>query len=113
MMENVPMFPDTNDYMVRRPLLSTPYNAPKFYEVDKMIRVDKRASDNLASLVKRDSIKTLNPQDIFCNSVVCNRFQNQKWLYFDPSHLSLAGAKLLKPVIIEYLMNSLSSQETK
>lgn len=109
-MENVPIFPDTNDYMVRRPLLSTPYNAPKFYNVDKMISVDKRASNNLARLVKQDSITTLNPQDIFCNSVVCNRFQNQNWLYFDPSHLSLAGAKLLKPFIIEYLMNCFSSQ---
>jgi peptidoglycan/LPS O-acetylase OafA/YrhL len=113
MMENVPMFPDTNDYMVRRPFLSTPYNAPKFYNVDKMIRDDKRVSDKLASLVKRDSIKTLNPQDTFCNSVVCNRFQNQEWLYFDPSHLSLAGAKLLKPEISEYLSNSLSRQKTK
>ena len=113
MVENVPMFPDTTQYMVRRPLLSTPYNAPKFYNINEMYKDDKRASDNLARLVKRNSISTLNPQDVFCNSVVCTRFQNQEWLYFDPSHLSLAGAKLLKPLVSEYLVSSLSAQKTK
>jgi len=110
MIENLPMFPDTHNYMVRRPLLSTPYNAPKFYSIDKMMTDDKRVSDKLASLVERHSIKTLNPQDTLCNLMVCNRYQNQEWLYFDPSHLSLAGAKLLKPEIFEYLSDSLALQ---
>jgi hypothetical protein len=37
-------------------------------------------------------------KEIFCQESFCDVFRNDKWLYFDPSHLSLDGAKLLKDI---------------
>jgi hypothetical protein len=103
LMQNVPIFPDSDKFMVRGAILSKAYSPPKTYWMQEMDNVGNIASDNLAKLVKAEGISVINPKDIFCDSIRCTRYYKKQWLYFDPSHLSLAGSRYLQPLINSYI----------
>jgi hypothetical protein len=97
LIENNPVFPDLNKFMVSRPLIMPPYNAPKSFPQSSMQYIDKKASDSLANWARKNKILTLNLESLFCKAQVCTRFADSQWLYLDDDHLSVPGAKLAIP----------------
>jgi hypothetical protein len=103
LIENNPVFPDDEDFMVQRPIVMTPYSPPKQFAISKMQKRDEEASDQLAHWARKIGISTLNIDSLFCNLESCKRFSKNAWLYRDADHLSIAGAALTIPLINSFL----------
>ena len=103
LIENNPIFPDENDFMVRRPLIMSPYEAPKEFPQSVMITKHKNASDHLANWARDNAIYTMNFNSLFCRKESCTRFSDKQWLYYDVDHLSAAGAELTIPQLAAFL----------
>ena len=103
LIENNPVFPDAQDFMVQRPLVLKPYKAPKAFMLSKMQLDDKSASDQLAKWARGQGIATTNIGALFCDSLRCNRYSKAGWLYRDDDHLSVAGAELTIPGLRAFL----------
>jgi peptidoglycan/LPS O-acetylase OafA/YrhL len=104
LIENTPVFPDGGDFMVGRPLIMSPYKAPKKFAQSMMEQKDKIASNQLAKWARDNKISTMNLDSHFCNGEICTRWSDTAgWLYRDDNHLSVAGAELAIPQIITFL----------
>ena len=103
--ENNPIFPDDQDFMVPRPLVMPEYKAPKRFPRSEMQEVYKNISSQFSSWAQSNSIQTVNFTDIFCDSEFCNRFSNPNWLYYDVDHLSVFGAEKTVPELVKVLRN--------
>jgi len=100
---NNPIFPDEKDFMISRPLVMSPYMAPKNFRQSLMSFRDKNASNQLAKWAREKNISTMNFDSIFCHRGICTRWSDAGWLYRDTNHLSVTGAKLTIPQIANYL----------
>ena len=98
-LSNTPVFPDSRSFMVQRPLIMGPDKPRKWFKVDEMIEEHNKAEDELLLWAKRNGIQTLDISSSFCNSRVCKRFSDSKWLYRDDDHLSIHAQKLIQPMI--------------
>jgi hypothetical protein len=103
LIENTPVFPDKNRFMVRLPLLFPRYHPPKSFPQSKMVAMDKFASDELGEWARENQIDTMNLSQLYCNDNLCRRFSDDGWLYSDEDHLSLEGARLAAPLFDDYL----------
>ena len=103
--ENIPVFPDGDDFMYARPLLLPAYNPPKYFPIEKMLTDNLEASNKYSSLVQGVGIPTMSLRNLFCNSIKCVRYLNGSWLYRDASHLSIEGANLAVPQIERFLLD--------
>jgi peptidoglycan/LPS O-acetylase OafA/YrhL len=103
LVENIPQFPDRFEYMKDRPILMDPYTPPKKYSVEDMDMYNLGASDSLAQGALELGLKTINFRSIFCDTEYCKRFSRGTWTYADFGHLSLSGADLLVPQLVNYL----------
>ena len=103
LIENSPVFPDQEDFMVPRPLIMAPYNAPKKFLKTMMLEIDKKASDELANWANRNFIETVNFESLFCKNSECVRFSKAGWLYRDDDHFSVVGAALTIPQLEKFL----------
>lgn len=97
LVENNPIFPDEKEFMEQRPLAMSPYRPPKSFKQSELDIKDKAASNNLASWARKNGIKTLNLESVFCKAEKCIRYSNGVWLYRNVDHLSVEGAKLAMP----------------
>ena len=99
LIKNNPIFPDGQDFMVKRPLLMSPYVPPKsFLRLDMQMK-DQGYSDELAKWAKNNRISTLDLTYLFCKKDICTRKTNGGWLYLDDNHFSILGATLVVPLI--------------
>ena len=106
LIENNPIFPDKNDFMVSRPIIMSPYKPPKQF-VQSMMQIEgKNASNQLASWARNNGISTLNFDAIFCKRGICKRWSDAGWLYLDDDHFSVAGAALTIPYLVNFLNGS-------
>ena len=103
LVENNPIFPDENDYMIARPLVMSPYKPPKSFAISEMIMKDRNASRRLANWASAKGISTMNFNSLFCDLWSCTRFSDKRWLYYDDDHFSVAGAELTIPMLSAYL----------
>ena len=103
LVENNPIFPDEKDFMVSRPLVMSPYEAPKKFALLSMQFKDKNASNQLAIWARNNGIFTVNFDSIFCDRETCTRWSNAGWLYRDDDHFSVAGAELTIPKLSNFL----------
>ncbi len=103
LIENNPIFPDKDYYMVSRPIILNAYVPPKKFKMSQMDRTGKSASDKLANWSRENGIGTLNVESLFCDSNYCNRFSKEGWLYRDVDHLTILGAKRVVPQLQKYL----------
>jgi peptidoglycan/LPS O-acetylase OafA/YrhL len=103
--ENFPIFPDGEDFMIAKPLVMKAYNPPKWFPESKMMKEDLHYSKILAEYARNIGIRIVNFKSVFCEIEVCARFSNGKWLYRDDDHLSVYGASL----IIPFLVNQMAS----
>jgi peptidoglycan/LPS O-acetylase OafA/YrhL len=103
LIENIPIFPDEKDFMVERPIVMSPYEAPKQFNESLMQFKDKNASDQLANWARDNNISTMNFDSIFCKKQSCTRWSDEGWLYRDDNHFSITGAELTIPEISAYL----------
>jgi peptidoglycan/LPS O-acetylase OafA/YrhL len=103
LIENNPIFPDRKDFMLKRPLVMSPYEAPKKFKHSMMEFKDKNASNQLAMWARNNGITTIDFSPLFCSKKICSRISNGIWLYRDTNHLSVAGAELTIPQIENFL----------
>jgi peptidoglycan/LPS O-acetylase OafA/YrhL len=103
LIENGPVFPDGKDFMVGRPLVMSAYQPPKLFKISRMEVKHRNASDQLASWARTNAISTMNFNSLFCTKKNCTRFAGSDWLYWDDSHLSVAGAELTIPKLSTFL----------
>jgi len=103
LVENIPVFPDAEKFMVARPLTMKPYKAPKTFPLSKMQIGDEEASQVLAEWARNNAFLTVNLKSLFCNNFSCSRFSAGSWLYRDDDHLSVAGANLTISIFGKYL----------
>jgi hypothetical protein len=101
--ENNPIFPDVNDYMIARPLVMSPYKPTKSFPISEMIMKDRNASKQLAIWASEQGISTMNFNSLFCDLWFCIRFSDKVWFYYDDDHFSVAGAELTIPMLRAYL----------
>ena len=83
--------------MEQRPLAMSPYKPPKSFKQSDLNKKDKAASNNLASWARKNAIRTLNLDSVFCKAEECTRYLNGEWLYRNVDHLSVEGARLAMP----------------
>lgn len=57
-------------------------------------------------------IEYLDLSGAFCNKEVCTR-KRQKWLYVDGNHLSVSGAKLVRPLIEQFIDSRLMPEDNE
>lgn len=91
LIENIPVWPDKYRFNSSS-LLTVPYVPPRSLPESKMDIRSKKASDNLASWARNNSILTMNFNSLFCKKEICTRYIDNEWLYTDFNHLSVAGA---------------------
>jgi len=105
LVENNPIFPDAEEFMVSRPLIMAPYSPAKSFEESKMDLRGKEKSDEMARWAKMNNISTLNVRTLFCEKGICTRYENGQWLYRDADHFSVAGADKTIPSLSIFLNN--------
>ena len=103
LIENIPIFPDQNEYMIDRPLIMSQYTPPKSFLLSDMQNNNKKASNQLSTWARENGFLTLDFSQIFCGTKSCSRFSDKGWLYYDANHLSVTGAKLTIPQIENFL----------
>jgi hypothetical protein len=103
LIQNNPIFPDKDKFMVARPIIVSPYVPPKQFKKSLMQTIDKKASDSWATWARENGISTMSFDNLFCDNQVCRRFSETGWLYMDDDHFSVAGANLAIPQLREYL----------
>ena len=103
LIENTPVFPDSSEFMIDRPLVMPPFNPPKDFPISAMQTEDEDASDDLAAWAKNNQISTMNFDSLFCSKRTCSRYSGGEWLFRDDSHLSQAGANLAIPQLNNFL----------
>jgi peptidoglycan/LPS O-acetylase OafA/YrhL len=112
LIQNSPIFPDKDEFMVARPLLMSPYAPPKQFKKSRMQTKDKKASESLATWARGNEISTMSFENLFCDNQVCRRFSEAGWLYRDDDHFSIAGANLAIPTLRQYLDHLSQSMDT-
>lgn len=106
--ENIPIFPDKEFYMVPRPIALNPYYPPKYFNVNEMDTSDELVSGSMSAWANSVGIETVNFRDLFCDQSICSRYNKNTWLYFNYNHLSTWGAKLTVPFFQNYIKNKFS-----
>lgn len=96
LIENNPIFPDGEKFMVLGSVFSAPYEAPKEFKLSQMDFSSKNQVEALKSKADSLGVTTISVNDVFCNTSECRRFKNGKWLYRDEDHLSVDGAALTR-----------------
>jgi hypothetical protein len=103
LIENTPIFPDSKDFMVSRPVLMPPYEPPKSFLLTEMDSSGEYSSKQLAMWARNNGISTMDFTPLFCGEKICSRFSNGFWLYRDTGHLSVDGAELTVPQLENFL----------
>lgn len=96
-----PIFPDSENYQVRKSLLSEVYVPPERFPVGKMDKGSIEIAKEMETYSNENNLPYINLLSVFCPDNVCFRKLNKNWLYFDSSHLSLQGADYLVPQFVE------------
>ena len=104
LVENNPIFPDGNNFMVRRPILMTKYSPPPKFDISRMDYSNQHASDTLAKWAAQERISTLSLDKAFCDEASCLRFLDGDWLYRDVDHFSIRGAQRTIPYFRKLLV---------
>lgn len=102
----VPVFPDPGKYQKRNLIFSKPYRAPRIYSINRMEKPFLKSNELLMEEFKKLGVTYINLWDVFCDHKSCSRYKNG-WLYFDNSHLNVAGAELLHDIFTHEIKMSL------
>jgi hypothetical protein len=103
--ENNPVFPDEEDFMVAKPLVMKPYKAPKRFLISEMNYRDFQESTQLTSWARNSGIDVMRTWSLFCDGRHCSRFDENGWLYTDDDHLSVTGANRIIPLFQDLLVS--------
>jgi len=93
-----PLFTDTG-FFRSGSILEAPYLPKKSIPISEMDQRVFMAGENFSIWAKLNKIETIDTVDLFCNMKQCRRYNENGWLYFDDSHLSVFGAQLIGPRI--------------
>ena len=103
LVENNPIFPDAEEFMVSRPLIMVPHSPATSIQERKMNLKAQKASDEIAGWARINEISTLNVMPLFCKKGICTRYENGQWLYRDADHFSVPGAAKIIPQLSIFL----------
>lgn len=96
----VPEFKDLK-FFAPRSLLQTEYQASAFVPKQKMLHQAFLDGDYMST--HSDGLTIISSESILCSASLCTRKKDDVWLYRDTNHLSVQGAKLFIPQIIQAL----------
>ena len=105
LVENNPIFPDAEEFMVSKPLIMAPYNPPKSFPENRMDLTAQKASNEMSEWARANDISTLSLKPLFCKKGICTRYENGQWMYRDADHLSVAGASKAILELTKFLRN--------
>jgi peptidoglycan/LPS O-acetylase OafA/YrhL len=101
---NTPVFPDKL-FMASPAIFQSTYSAPKRISISLMNNSDQIASDALLAKLRDLGIPTVDLNFLWCDYSHCNRFGRDGWFFYDPAHLSVAGAQLSVSFFASFLRN--------
>ena len=101
-----PVFPDESKFFVSKPIIMQPYDAPTQFPVDEMNISSIPAATDFENWAASSGLSVLETRSLYCDDLVCNRYENDQWLFSDDDHLSVDGAKKLIPLFREILSGS-------
>lgn len=100
---NTLIFPDGKDFFVSRPLIRTPYQAPKIFSESQMVHLHDSANAEIMEFSKSQGIYVIDVNANYCDGIVCRRWSPEGWLFSDADHLSAVGASLAIPQFMDFL----------
>ena len=83
-----------------------PYDAPTQFPSDEMNISSIPAATDFENWAASSGLSVLETRSLYCDDLVCNRYENDQWLFSDDDHLSVDGAKKLIPLFREILSGS-------
>lgn len=107
---NNPVFPDDIDFMQPRSVFAGKYTAPRYYKTSEIDDIHIQVSNYFMEQLTSVGVDSINPVASFCSELVCSRWKNQSWLYYDTGHLSTFGADLIQPEIATFLQKYQKSE---
>jgi len=78
---------------------------PKSLPISRMVANPEWDNDYYSTELKNTKIDYIDVLQVFCSQDSCRRWDGSGWLYIDGSHLSLAGAEKLIPLLEASLKN--------
>jgi peptidoglycan/LPS O-acetylase OafA/YrhL len=96
----VPEFKDLK-FFAPRSLLQSEYQASDFEFKEKMLFQAFLDEDYM--IAHSDGLTIISSESILCKASLCTRKEGDEWLYRDTNHLSVQGANLFIPQIIQAL----------
>lgn len=103
LIEDNPVFPDKDEFLQQFPIVMKPYSNPKSFRLQDMNLENSLAMDALYAEIRKIGISTIGLSSQICRNGICSRWLNGEWLYGDDNHLSIAGAEMLKPLLLNAL----------
>ena len=106
LIENTPVFPKNsfNRAVISMILKS---NLTEVIPESTMNSQNKIASDHLANWARNNNIHTVNFDSLICQNMFCYMKLDERWLYYDDSHFSVAGAALTIPLFEAFFKTAL------
>jgi len=101
--ENNPVFPDKDRFLQLLPKIMKPYSNPKIFRKAEMVPVNTLPTKTFYAEARKNQISTVDVSSQICKNGFCSRWLNGEWLYGDDNHLSVAGAEMLKPLLLNAL----------
>ena len=100
---NNPIFPDSINFMQPQSIFTGKYMAPRYYKISETDYTHIQISNYFMRRLTYLGVDTVDPVKSFCSELICSRWENQGWLYYDTGHLSTLGADLIQPKIATFL----------
>lgn len=102
----IPLFPDDETFLVKRPIISIKRDYPKRLSEDRLNRAHLHAANLYIASASKLGFRVIQPKFEFCKNGYCSRHENGNWLYSDISHLSSEGAQKMKKVFDKNIFSS-------
>jgi peptidoglycan/LPS O-acetylase OafA/YrhL len=96
---NNPVFSDGAKFLTNE--LIGKYNPPKIVEMKSMDQDSIFAARKFEFLAGIPQVTYVDTLSLICESNLCSRYKDGKWLYWDAGHLSISGADLIEPKLLD------------
>ena len=103
----VPVFEDSQ---YDRPRVSFPIR--ERVPISEIASMSERFKNLEKEIANDGEIEYLDLSGAFCNEKECTR-KGESWLYVDGNHLSITGAKLIKPLIERFIDTRLNPEDNQ
>jgi peptidoglycan/LPS O-acetylase OafA/YrhL len=96
---NNPVFSDGAKFLTNE--LIGKYDPPKVLEMKSMDQDSIFAAHKFEFLAGIPRVTYIDTLSLICKNNICSRYKDGKWLYWDAGHLSISGAALIEPNLLD------------